>query len=394
MAFKTSFQLQQHTPIVHFEHEQSGATIRGTELKAKFDRFLIEQFTLEKLKNFLIGDGSQKALDYKVRITDMDQNPIKGSTSLITKDDIGFWVKSKSKVKIEFFTFHPKLLELINDSIYSFLATTNFGKRQSKGWGCFYPDDNETDFETTLLSSGKSIFKFQENFQNDGDNFYAKVTEIWRLLKSGKNFRGDYRKALVFKYNSKKGFRWDKRLIKQELGKLIDDGTLKEDLKYDKGPVDSEKKGNECNANDRNSYRDWTDNENFSGEYRFVRAMLGMPEVYQFLTTDKAWTHQVEFKDSVQGEKALERFKSPVTFKIFNNNLYAIVEKIPDDLYGKEIKMMAYSKSKWDTTKKYDLSKTIKIPSKAEFNLEDFLNEYFPCVKMKKITKSSKPPQP
>ena len=67
--FKLEFTLKQHTPIIHFQSDQSGATLRATELKPKLDRFLIEMFDKEKVdySKFLIGD-QDGALDYKVKI--------------------------------------------------------------------------------------------------------------------------------------------------------------------------------------------------------------------------------------------------------------------------------------------------------------------------------------
>ena len=44
--FKVNFTLKQHTPIIHFQSDQSGATLRATELKPKLDSFLIEQLNL------------------------------------------------------------------------------------------------------------------------------------------------------------------------------------------------------------------------------------------------------------------------------------------------------------------------------------------------------------
>ncbi|HEC99336.1 MAG TPA: hypothetical protein ENN18_03005 [Proteobacteria bacterium] len=32
--------LKQHTPIIHFQHDQKGATLRATELKPKLDRYI------------------------------------------------------------------------------------------------------------------------------------------------------------------------------------------------------------------------------------------------------------------------------------------------------------------------------------------------------------------
>ena len=45
--YKLRFILKQHTPLIHFQHDQDGATLRATEVKPKLDRFLIEKFKEE-----------------------------------------------------------------------------------------------------------------------------------------------------------------------------------------------------------------------------------------------------------------------------------------------------------------------------------------------------------
>lgn len=45
--YKLTFTLKQHTPIIHFQHEQAGATLRATEVKPKLDQFLFEKLTGE-----------------------------------------------------------------------------------------------------------------------------------------------------------------------------------------------------------------------------------------------------------------------------------------------------------------------------------------------------------
>ena len=63
-------QLKQHTPIIHFQHDQEGATLRASELKPKLDKYLIEKFEKENIdyKKWLIGKGEHQALNYKVKI--------------------------------------------------------------------------------------------------------------------------------------------------------------------------------------------------------------------------------------------------------------------------------------------------------------------------------------
>ncbi len=39
--YKLTFKLKQHTPIIHFRYDQTGATLRATELKPKLDKFVL-----------------------------------------------------------------------------------------------------------------------------------------------------------------------------------------------------------------------------------------------------------------------------------------------------------------------------------------------------------------
>ena len=38
-----TFTLEQHTPMLHFHASQQGATLRATDVKPRFDRWLIEK---------------------------------------------------------------------------------------------------------------------------------------------------------------------------------------------------------------------------------------------------------------------------------------------------------------------------------------------------------------
>jgi len=67
-SFKVEFTLKQHTPLIHFQSDQSGATLRATELKPKLDRFLIEKVfnnEKERYKEFLIKKVRKKHLIIK-----------------------------------------------------------------------------------------------------------------------------------------------------------------------------------------------------------------------------------------------------------------------------------------------------------------------------------------
>lgn len=70
--FKLEFTLKQHTPLIHFQHEQAGATLRATEVKAKLDRFLVSRLfdnDFQKCKKHLIGyePNEERALEAKFK---------------------------------------------------------------------------------------------------------------------------------------------------------------------------------------------------------------------------------------------------------------------------------------------------------------------------------------
>ena len=50
--------LKQHTPLIHFQHDQYGATLRASEVKPKLDRFIIAHAfnnEYERCKHYLVG---------------------------------------------------------------------------------------------------------------------------------------------------------------------------------------------------------------------------------------------------------------------------------------------------------------------------------------------------
>lgn len=50
--------LKQHTPLIHFQHDQYGATLRASEVKPKLDKYIIKEFfgnNYEECKRFLVG---------------------------------------------------------------------------------------------------------------------------------------------------------------------------------------------------------------------------------------------------------------------------------------------------------------------------------------------------
>ena len=80
-----TIKLKQHTPLIHFQHDQDGATLRASEVKPKLDKYILIQLgagdyekgkAQAKAKGWLVGKGDHPALDYKMRILDNPDNII------------------------------------------------------------------------------------------------------------------------------------------------------------------------------------------------------------------------------------------------------------------------------------------------------------------------------
>lgn len=361
---KKVIKLKQHTPLIHFQSEQKNATLRATELKPKLDRFLIKHVfnnNFKEYKKFLIGYTEQKeekdykdkkAFDYKVKITakgykQVDINKTKYKSLYV--GNIGKENKNKpikavmyEEITLEFFSFHKELLEKIEENISRFLAVTNFGTRQNKGFGSFYLKDIKD--KKDIIADVNSLYDKFLYIEYDENKSYSDLMQyiyiIYQMMKSGINFRGIYYKSYLFQYMSKKGISNEKRKIKEEFFKKYI--TVKKD--------------------DKRAY--------------YVRGLLGICKfvIFRFKSKEgKDKIYKVDYKSNI------DRFKSPITFKIIDNYLIIIPEEIPDEIYGKKF---TFSNS----GKKIE----IKIPSKEQFNLSEFLFAFADYFNNLKIEKSDK----
>jgi len=173
--FQYTITLKQHTPMIHFQHDHTGATLRATEVKPKLDRFLIEygfggMLNLQDYGKYLVGDISkiqsgldkcennreeldflkkQKlAFDYRMRI-ESNKRPATSPVEIMPSTiETCFFQR---EVTIIIFCLDDELRGKIEGLIPLFFSLTNFGKRQSKGFGCFYPIGfGNEDFERLL----------------------------------------------------------------------------------------------------------------------------------------------------------------------------------------------------------------------------------------------------
>ncbi len=390
--YKLSFKLKQHTPIIHFQHDQEGATLRASELKPKLDKFLIEKLALTKTvrtngvqtvvpkKNYeqWFNNKEKLSLDYKVKIIDNDKNPSRGIVIVMPPNKEN-WILSKN-LSFELITFHIDLKKEIIKVINLFFCITNFGKRQSKAFGCFYPESlAENEFIETIKKSNNATYKsnqsLQDNIQTSSYFYDEIISKKWNELKSGLNLfllpSPVYKKSEIFKYLEGENLRWDKRWIKRNVKELIDDGVLSENLLQSHDPID---------IRNLNSWDDITDEE-----YRFGRALLGLAEHYEYQTANG----NVKYKVIVLHNE-IERFKSPVIFKVFDKSIYAITEDIPSEIFDTPFTFEVQKKIKrngefHDDGNAISIPDNLRTPNENEFKLVDFLDNHFQSVGFKKL---------
>ncbi len=372
--FKAEFTLKQHTPIIHFQSEQSGATLRATELKPKFDRFLKQYaFGDEVPREFLI-DEDKDALDYKVNIksNNVKVEDFKNKTYFGNmgkdKDDKEYRKTTIiiNTFKIEFFSFKLDLLEKIKQLFSSFLARTNFGTRQNKGFGSFYIDKSDDKFISPkeALDKIKSVYIYAIYKNENSEKVFSHVEVIYPLIKTGINYPDYPKKDHPRGYTDKNGK--IKQVPDPEAGRGKRASYYKSYLfQYmlnQNPPI-----GNEKRFIKENFFRPnlQTDSDNITKKY--VRALLGISDGIEF--KDHERKGEIEYSNS-----KIERFKSPLTFKVIENQLFIISEGINSEIYDKSFSFSNTFKRQGKNT---TVTRDIFIPSCTEFNLEDFL---FSCA--------------
>jgi hypothetical protein len=335
--FKVEFTLKQHTPIIHFQSDQSGATLRATELKPKLDRFLIQY---AKNVPFLKNANGHKSIDYKVKI---EQN-ISSLQNIDSKnplffgnmgdgDDKKFKFNSNS-FKIIFFTFNKEIKKFIEENFESFLANTNFGTRQSKGFGSFYVNKL---FDKNLLKH--KVY----NFESSSDKYQEDIKMFYSFLRAGINSKNKdretifYAKAIIFAFAKSKNITWDKKAIKEKyLGTYLKVQQAKHTEKVNCVNYESSNK-------------------------LLMRDLFG-------LSTEQSWMSYRNAKVTKEN-KDIARFKSPITFKpiLENNkiNVYFWADESVENILNNEFLI------------KVNKNGDLKLRTPSEFNFEDFFNFAF-----------------
>lgn len=307
-----TIKLKQHTPMWHFQSDQPGCALRATELKPKLDRFLIDRLKKEhkSVPDDYWVDPKRKdekdfyALDYKVSI--IPTGDVK-SFNCFNKGRFGLFFANMGQedgnqkfpifytnlLECRFFSLNEKLIELIEENVNAFFASTNFGMRQSKGFGCFLPE-NLTDLKGLGASYKFSIrvaSTYTTKYGDKGDVRRPSGRYFQDLFQQLEAFYKILRGGMMQAYAVQTGIVWDKAVFKQ----MIHGEPIVSNGKY------------------------------------LCRDLLGLSSEISYIKgTDRGY--KITKKSS-----GIERFKSPLTFKLVETqdycfDVYIYISEIPSEM--------------------------------------------------------------
>ena len=361
--------LKQHTPLIHFQHDENDATLRASEVKPKLDRFVFShlghgdyQKGVEeaKQKGWHISKGDKIALNYKMEIRKIGERKeyliasflSKTDKEVLDKKNIGYIpispyfaqekdnktvIRNQSPLKawnniphkgilyegaIIYIIGNKELIEYLVELIQLFFLTENFGARQNKGFGSFTVSEISNnlyhkDLKKTPLKNNEILltnyFDFcYKSFQsyNSLPQLFKKIVFTYKYIKSGNN--SPYLKSYIMTYFHDKNIRWEKKYFKQNIkNKFYNKNNQPYELLQHHNPP-----------------------HNNDGKYLFVRALLGLPNQYEFQLKNPPERNS-KLIITVKGDEGVDRFKSPIIFKIINGTIYIVGQSISPSILNR-----------------------------------------------------------
>lgn len=357
--YRLQVKLKQHTPLIHFQWDQKGATLRASEVKPKLDKFIIQRFffnDFELCKCYLVGydprhqekirrkfeEEGFRALNYKIRIEPQGEKQIiKDSESLkmyfanIGNDAKKYGVMYSDGVCIQFESIFDSVIQLLKEHLAAFLMVTNLGARQSKGYGSFYID---TDVHRNQPLNVALNLRYQFNLRGNLGYVFTTLNDFYAVLRSGINDqKGLYIKSALFKYlKDQLHEQWDKKTIKQhfltEREKILEREAHPESeaIEYETGIFELPEQEESFSLKGR-TVECPLDNSHY-----LTKELLGLSTVERWkVKTDNSGDF-ASFKLTRESNE-IERFRSPLFFKPIENErgyytIYFEARPIPEQM--------------------------------------------------------------
>lgn len=364
---KLELDLKCHAPIIHFQPSTNakGATLRASEVKPKFDKYIWTKEP-EELATY-------ELLPYKMKFIEKKKEVIDEKVADEYVDIPLYYAKDQKRMvitnpRIVITCFDPILQKLIVKHIKNFFIVTNFGAAQGKGYGSFTIDSEKNDqveqenIEKILMEEFglKTLYKIDCNKLVGKLAKFEAIKKIFRIIenfykiiKGGINHK-EYIKGFLFIHMNEKGIKNEKAVLKTE---IIDHPYASNQNKVKQEPkINSHK---EC----------------------YVRALLGLSSSFAFKDQrrQKGGAVDVNIKIS-HADETIERFPSPLTFKVINKIIYIIPKQIDEQIWNQKF-IFTYELGK-DVKNSNGIDPKVKpeelelyTPDSNEFCLEDFLEE-------------------
>ncbi len=389
-SFQREYILKAQSPLIHFQSDMQGATLRATEVKPKLDRYIKSRLKRENRQlsdDWIIKNSPKEALNYKMQIVKKgNAQPFDmGMTEWINNRNVKIYgifygntgVNDESKkkkgikadCKLTITCFIEELRDYIDNIIGDFFVVTNFGTMQNKGFGSFTVANKNVDIVETLMNyyNAEHCYYFGVNVQN----VFLRINTVYSLMKSGINQSAgkgigngsNYIPSFLFKY-------------------MLENSILHEKAKLKSSGIAPavKKQGTVINSKNRRVGKFVRDNETIGSHnvrFRYVRALFGIGENIRFNDVNKpnndvpsvnvSIVHNYEC-DGLDKKEKIERFPSSIFFKIIDNTVYYVAVPIDESIYGRTFRFSARGRG----------SVNIKVPEKDELsnNFQDEFLEY------------------
>ena len=410
-SFQNVYTLLPQSPLIHFQPNAVGTSLRATEVKPKLDAFLRMRYRLRNHREvpdkWLIPAAKSQdmaALNYKLRIEQLElmsserlgagtnydifygnmvsEEERKKPRSEERTDKMGLNIKEKMTV----ICFNPELRAWIDESIDEFFVVTNFGTMQHKGFGSFLvadyiEGDKKTTVKPRISYSDKDVghlltlytgSRHCYGFSSDEKSAFRQIKMLYAIIKSGVNLGtgkgrggGNYVSSILFDY-----FQKLPNPIYHEKAKIKEDGVAPA-VKRTREVKKTNARGKEITV-PLFSY----DSVPPKGEakYRYVRALFGTGERLRFNNVTDKYGNQKRVtvkiahdyvSDGKKEEDKIARFPSPIFFKIIAGRVFFVGVPIDDEIFGKHFRFTGMGGK----------SVLIKVPERSELP-EDFLDAF------------------
>mgnify|MGYP007029425058 CR=1 FL=1 len=395
-GYRLDVALKAQSPMIHFQADEPGATLRGSEVKPKLDRFLNGKISADNKQLDESAYINDKALNYKLSLQASGEGEVysildggRNKFAIIYGDRNKKLLLRDATLTI--ICMNKELRKLIEDNIVEFFAVTNFGYMQNKGFGSFMPEEyvkqhaNSTeslrqDMAKWLKATYGSEHCYYMVFSDIGltnisdyDGYFKEIKDFYDLLKTGRNLsrnRKGYSKSYIYQYFHRYNFNNEKAWMKSNgIAPVLNPGSSR--CAASTGQI------KDINA-------------------RYVKALLGIAPKLEYLNAENNPREKVLIKIDVNKESStkenkpeIDRMESPIFFKIVGRHVFINAKLINENIYEREFDFNAELKRpKKIEQRSQELlinendckNGKLKVPSKGElgddFTIDKLLSEY------------------